>query len=386
MTVFEWWQFKELRQMHNSKKPNNATQFHEMDSSTKLFFVDSTNTDIWLKTEDEGVTVSESADAGSTIYRTCPDFPNGIIYFNRAGSSAVKSDLCKLTIATDTISQHWADLWQIHDVILDPNGSIYTVQIWYAAGGGDDHIHGMLDEVAVWGVSSADSGTQTFRAEPDLSGITWEISFLVSTAPNTFYYLIKFSDENVKLYKHIRTGVGSGTLTELEDCGASTDLPASEDLRGISYDGSDTLYFILDVSGTNYLYSYAITSDTLTQLSQLDVSLMLDRNTHGDSPSPFEFEKGFHLTSSFIYQIARGYGSLLKLQDIKLTGGETIIAISDKYAITSTPDLYKYTESIAELHTARASYQTHRAPKGRFSHTEQLSTDVVIEIWEKKGE
>ena len=70
---------------------------------------------------------------------------------------------------------------------------------------------------------------------------------------------------------------------------------------------------------------------------------MLDRNCIGLIGSPWEFEKAFHVSNGFVYEISRNYPYLLKIQELELSAGETIIAISDKYLVTSNSTIYEYT-------------------------------------------
>ena len=87
MVSFEWYQFKELRQMQNSKKPQNTHLFHEMNSSASLYLVDSSDNTKWLKTTDEGITVSTAYTCEANITKSAPDRTNGYVYFLNVGAS-----------------------------------------------------------------------------------------------------------------------------------------------------------------------------------------------------------------------------------------------------------------------------------------------------------
>lgn len=165
-----------------------------------------------------------------------------------------------------------------------------------------------------------------------------------------------------------------------------------DDQAGIAYDGDDTLYFIANKDGDSkdYLLSFDITSNEITVREEFNVALMLDRFCAGTSNSPWEFEKGFHMTSPYIFQIpsrAQLQMSfyLHKLQDLGLTGGATIKAITDKYLIDSNKNVYEYQDNIDDLIKAMATYQIYSYPKGSFAHSEALSSDQLIEIFQNNS-
>lgn len=113
----------------------------------------------------------------------------------------------------------------------------------------------------------------------------------------------------------------------------------TQNLLGMSYDGSDTIYFVVKkVSDSKYyLVSYSISADTFTINAEYNVSLMLDRNTDTSNNPPFNTEKGFHLTSLYCYQIPSSYsGNLWKISDLTNDSdfsGFTLKTITDTYLI-----------------------------------------------------
>ena len=161
-------------------------------------------------------------------------------------------------------------------------------------------------------------------------------------------------------------------------------IPANKDLRAPASASNDIVYNVFTTGGNNYLYTHVIVdgvNDLLTRGAEYDVALMLDRNSIQTAGSPWAIEKAFHISTSDVYRITTEKDYLLKIQNLGLTGGVTIKAITDKYLVDSDKNVYLYAETIADMHTARASYQTHRVPKGRFSHASEFSTDQLIEIW-----
>lgn len=176
-------------------------------------------------------------------------------------------------------------------------------------------------------------------------------------------------------------------LSLLAQCNAGYEATSSKNQYSMAYDGIDLIYYVLKktADGLNYLFQYSIAGNSHTLIREYNIALMLDRNCIGTANSPWEYEKAFHLTSPYIYQISRVYNHLWKLQDLKLTGGETIIAITDKYLITSNADFYEYQNCIDELPRARATYKAYSSPFGEFIYQTSLSTDTIIEIYELVG-
>ena len=365
MVSYEWLTFKELRQMQNSKKPFNSPLFVE-NTIYGLYFVDSADQDVLLKTTDEGVTVSTVDLSALThaykIQALWHDRANNKIYGGASDNQSVNGVAFYIDLASSDAETEMSvfggfgvDIWDV----FKANGSFYAIV---------DHVATGIEDMSAGGAVITNLGKNVSNAsfavviEPDAY-------FLVEDGGNTEMI---FFDESVPSVTSMDTLVGYT-------------IPTDRNLAGLAYDGNNIIYFILTktADGKEYLCTYNINTTTITDTGlEYNVSLMLDRNTLGTSGSPWEFEKAFHLTSPYVYQINRGIDYLLKIQDIELTGGETIVAISDKYLITSNSDLYRLTESIAELHTARASYQTHRTPKGIFSHASEFSTDQLIEIFQ----
>lgn len=157
------------------------------------------------------------------------------------------------------------------------------------------------------------------------------------------------------------------------------------DQGGLAYDGSDYIYLILkkDADSKRYLYKYQISIDTPTEVGEYDIILMLDRNC--SETAPYEYEKAFHRTSSYIYQINKGYDYLLKLQDLELTGGATIKAITDKYLIDSDKNVYEYTDCIDDMTNPIINSKIYGKRTCRFEYEKYLSSDQVIQFYQNSS-
>ena len=168
-----------------------------------------------------------------------------------------------------------------------------------------------------------------------------DMSFCVIIS-NWAYFLYQSSTNHVYLYKN---QLSEDNWTNLEDCGANQNLPDTKNMQGIAYDGSDILYFILKntIDSKNYLYTYIISTDTLTEQLEHNIALMLDRNNSGVSPN--DHEKAFHITNQEIYKITISKEYLFKLYD--LVNADTvpvgvIEAVTDTYVITNDKKIYEW--------------------------------------------
>lgn len=164
---------------------------------------------------------------------------------------------------------------------------------------------------------------------------------------NEFYFLFQWSDGNTLIYKYNFTLT---SFTMLEDCGANTSIfNLGFDQKGFSYDGSDILYFVLEDTGDSkkYLYSYIISTDTLTKGAEINISLMLNRNVHGTT-LPFTLEKGFHITEDKIYQIPANYTGKVNLISV-FNFTNTIIGITDHFVIDSGGKIYEIVDKAAYI-------------------------------------
>ncbi|KKM90989.1 hypothetical protein LCGC14_1233060, partial [marine sediment metagenome] len=155
----------------------------------------------------------------------------------------------------------------------------------------------------------------------------YDISQVVVDDTNA-YFNWQREGENTKLMKY---DSNAGTITEIKDSGPNTELPP-DDMRGISYDGNDIIYFVLqDTSDLKYyLYDYEISTDTLTKGTEYNISLMLERNAEW-------YEKAFDMQSGEVYQVTEN-----GLESFANSNFDApIIAITDSYLMTSNGKLYE---------------------------------------------
>lgn len=347
--------------MENSKKPYTCHLFTQ--SGETFIFVDSSNRKVLLKTIDAGVNISTYTTRSDDIMGVW-----GSMWIDRANAFRWFAVI------------EWVD-YGLPDFSGDGWPSAYGDDIFYM----NSTYYALCD--------LNDAGTD-FGIGIGHNASAWAVDDIVNLGANTLtigkvtvvgttaYFLVDVANTTLKLYK-----ITGGSITELLSLAGyqlDFDTGVKESQHGIAYDDSDNLYFIAHKNGDGkkYLQKYNITGDTLTELGEYNVILMLDRNCAGTSGSPWEFEKACHVSDPFVYQIARNASHLFKIQDLGLTGGETIIAVTDKYLITSNADLYEYTNSFDELQDVEVIYELSKVPRMRFSISKPLSTDTIMEIFE----
>ena len=231
----------------------------------------------------------------------------GIVWKNAiwSGLSLVEADLDGIQFNFNT-----DDL--VEDIYIY---EIYAVVRFY----GDNQIHLNIKNLDTEVIQSNNMGAIGAR--------TWEMS-QIAVVGNDFYFLCKWSDENVFVW---RFQTGDDSFDEMEDCGANTSM-ASVIQWAISYNEANVLYFVLDYNGTDYLYTYNFDTDLLTRVAPYDVALMLNRNTNILSDAPFNLEKGFDINENRIFQITRRRGNVNEFSRLTNEPG-SVVAVTDNFLI-----------------------------------------------------
>jgi hypothetical protein len=125
-----------------------------------------------------------------------------------------------------------------------------------------------------------------------------------------------------------------GPLAEIGDVVAAYTIPTDINLRGITHDGSDRLYFVITktADSKNYLWVHAITAGTNTELGEFNISLMLSRNV-------LDTARGFEVAGTRLYDVLPDMPTspTVAMQDISssssFTTGSVIIAVTESHAI-----------------------------------------------------
>lgn len=161
----------------------------------------------------------------------------------------------------------------------------------------------------------------------------------------TYQWVIyQYITGDAKIYKKDLTDTSNPVLQET----LSSDylVPYLHDQRGVAYDDSDVLYFVIKdkTDDLTYLISYEITDGTVTKLGEFNVGLMLNRNTNDSNDAPFNLEKAIGVESSIndltVYQIPASFqGYIYPIAvlddhpDLNGLGSDEIVAVTDTYLV-----------------------------------------------------
>ena len=207
----------------------------------------------------------------------------------------------------------------------------------------------------------------------DGSGRTYDISYTVKVG-NYIYFLWKWSNENVKLWKW---EIGTENFTEIKDCGSNTDLADVLNQHGIAYNGVNHISFVLkDTSDSKiYFYTYGISDDDLEKGGECNVAIMMDRNTGSDYR-----EKAFHITDYEIYELTNNKTNLLMIDSLALNSA--VVGISDLYLITGgeSPKIWEYINREKQLiDSCNIAYKRGNPTSCNFiSYDELVDNEAVI--------
>ena len=166
-----------------------------------------------------------------------------------------------------------------------------------------------------------------------------------------FYWFLYWHEDNnnVELWKY---EIANNGWTKMETSTAGIKISTNKSQQGFAYDGSDVLYFVLYDTGDSkhYLYTYIITTDTLTKKGVYNISLMLDRNNSAITPN--EFEKGFSIgASETVYEIKARRGGIRILQNMADITDAVIIAITDNFLMNNDGDMFEFQDVTSEIST-----------------------------------
>ena len=331
MSKIKYYNYQKIGDIENNYYPAN-TQLCIETSNDVLIFIRPADLSTILKTADKGVTVSIVMSQSENIIAMWYDRINERIYV------LDKDELAYLDLSDD--SDNSVD----NGLSLDQGGDcfiigtdIFVMGIYYDATKGYIRIK-EYNSSHVWQANyDLDLGLHNIFSR------TLSISFVVIVGTDV-YFLVRWSDENCFIYKFDSV---ANTYTNMEDCGANTVIPPSYNQRGITYDDSDVLSFVLQDSGDlkYYLHTYSITGDAITKKAEYNATLMLNRNTDSTNDPPFNLEKGFDISrdandKTRIYQIN---GTLLAAIS-RVESANDFAAITDTYLIDKGGALWKLVE------------------------------------------
>lgn len=344
--------YKKLNNIQNDKVPFSISYLVET-STGDLYFVDSTNQKVLLKTDDEGATVSIIETRARLIQGMYYDRSAEYIWFvdcaNGVGDS--RFTVWYLDLSDDSVNEvgeqldTFVGIWAF-DIVEISAGQIYVF--------GLDSV-GILDyDFSIWRVDSAPFVLKAVLAEtfPNLGDGNFGFMTVVGTDA---YMLVEKIVNGVVLFKFDEIG---NTLTQIQIVGANHEL-GNKNQKSIAYDGNDLLYYTVKDRGAGiiYLFIYSISLDTQTQKGEYNVGLMSDRQNDPTNPIPFNLEKGFDIAldadnRAKIYQISKGRGNIYAISRLSLSVNDLIVAVTDTYLFVDRTgsggeaELWKYVDYI----------------------------------------
>ena len=257
--------------------------------------------------------------------------------------------------------QNDVDDFEISIINTSPTGSILYVDTIFAQFFFRGDLTGSIQ------VKNIDNGTSVSQDMGYITDGSYDIS-QVAVIGTDVYFNWKMANENVKLWKYDSI---TNTITEIKDCGTNTELPP-DNMRGISYDEDNTLYFVLqDTSDLKYyLYTYEISTDALTKGDEYNIALQLDRDT--DS-----YEKVFSMQSDEVYQVTENGVESFSNSSFDAP----IISITDSYLMTSNGKLYEKSFDSTIDFTVNLKNNGQPYDTLYYSYTTDQAIPVNFSIW-----
>jgi hypothetical protein len=393
MTVFEWYQFKDTELDLSADLPENTHLIIELTSGNLIYVEGTTQLKVYHFDTDTGTETQLDVDPSDSsgdnksrdhkIQSLWHDRDNQIIWGVDCDNDGTADDfdVWKLDYSASETSPTVTEVGS--SAGADAN-TVYAHDIFKI--GANMYVSNTEERAAVkkWVVWDVDVAPFVEQDNTGIGAVGLWFSFGVVVGDD---YWVCFDSQPVDTVYILKFDSIVPDLANKETI-IDYSQASEKNLLGMAYDGVDTIYFICekDADSKNYLMTYTISTNTIADTgNEYNVSLMLDRNCKGTSSSPWEFEKAFHLTNSYIYQFRTGKEYLLKIQDLGLTGGATIKAITDKYLIDSNKNVYECSDSLDNLTRCIGKYAIASPPRLQLEYDEEASTDQIFELYQDAG-
>jgi len=362
----------------SSLKPASIPTGFLDDTSQNLFMIDSSDNKKLQKSTDKGNSWVNIATRDRNIRSIWYDRPNELLYYFTGNNGIVENRVYKWDIAgaSETRIGGGAELNSFgtskvgRDVFLI-GSTIYCT----------NNRAGTGHEIVVWKWNGSNWNVDAFLnldAPNSYSPIPsyvvivgTDAYFLVqNTATNTHKYLVKFNS----------TGP---TLSNVwQDRVVTYNFPDNIQ-RGISYDGNDTLFLVLNRGGNDFLMNFTISTTTMTEKGRYDIALMVDRFTDSSVDIPFTLELGFDTGADKIYQITQARGNLNLISTFDFT--DTVIHITSHFVIDNSGNMFELIELSSEIYDAEISHGRMNTPFAnmRISDTVKISSGMFIQLTDR---
>ena len=247
--------------------PGEPNTLWEIDQAAgKLLAIIDPDGDEIQSSEDKGLTWSTevSGTAGALLaVSSWHDRANDLLY-------TIESDLANDAETYVIDYSTWANI-----TITKHNGNLGTVISSYHEGDiflRDGNLEAVVCDNAQIDARRYNNPWASIDTNPDN---IQHISSVVVVGTVAYFYGDNTAANTVGMYSF------DGVTVDTLDIIAATSYSALTAGRNLAYDGVDTIYFIAvdDGTGDRYLYSYAITTDTITKRGAASYVLMRDRDT-----------------------------------------------------------------------------------------------------------
>ncbi len=190
--------------------------------------------------------------------------------------------------------------------------------------------------LVVWDVDAAFVEKGTFVED---AGFTDNDGFYFGIVTGTKYYsFMSYNNAGGPiLYVSYDNSIPSLTVPVVAGVAAHA-ATTDKNMRGVSYDGNDSLIFVgRQIADTkNYLITYTISTGASSIGAEYNIAIQTERSTAAGIP-----EKAFHITESSIYQLQTTITNQLHLIATPSTDA-VWIAITDNFLMNDDGDMYEY--------------------------------------------
>ena len=327
----------------SSKVPSNTRLLQETDSSGIFYTVHNAAPSELFKSIDKMLSWSQpngDFSLGGELTAFWHDRANDRLYFCTKDSNEVAYvDLTDDTITSLGVPDD-SGAWNIDQILVDV--FIVGSDLWVV-------ISGQQDGPPLTGFSYqkyvAPNWIQQDRLVlPGLYVTDVSPAIVVGTDAYFVWWITTTNEIGVR---KLDTTIPDVLITSLL---LNTDVPDSASQFNIAYDGLDSIFFIGEKTGDDYLFVYSIIGDNYTSLGRFDVALMQDRDNEGIVPN--ELEKAFGLSGTsdeIVYELKARRGGIVQLQDVNALSDASLIAVTDNFLMNSDGDVFEWTEVSDEI-------------------------------------
>ena len=341
--------------------PQYPSDLWEIDASAGklLACLDDDTTYIW-STEDKGITWAKEVQGtagGFVAIESYHDRDNSKLYLMEltAGNNGETFVVDYSTWATITITKHNGDTG---DVLASP----FQCDVFLR----DSNLEMIFCNGAQIDARRYNNPWASIDTNPDNIS---RMGRVVVVGTTVYFYGDITAANTIGMYSF------DGATVDTLDTIAATSYIDELGAKNMAYDGDDTIYFIAkdDGTGDNYLYSYAITADTITKRGVSDYFFMADR----DTASGVKEKAWAWATNDFnVYQLHDVLKHQLhKIAKPEITAGYKIYCLTDNFlwAKDADSEIWEYEDKIRKLISVDMVHEIMEPPGGDVT----LKRDVI---------